>query len=55
MELKKNPKADLQRVRGLLLEIGLIAALILVIVAFTYTPREHRIEQVEMDYGPIEE
>ncbi len=55
MELKKNPKADLKRLRGLLLEIGLIVALILVIVAFTYTPKEVRIEQVEMDYGPIEE
>ncbi len=55
MELKKNPKADLKRLRGLLLEIGLIVALILVIVAFTYTPKEHRIEKVEMDYGPIEE
>ncbi len=55
MELKKNPKADLKRVRGLLLEIGLIVALALVIVAFTYTPKEHRIEQVEVDYGPIEE
>ncbi len=55
MELKKNPRADLKRFRGLLLEVGLILSLILVIVAFTYTPREHRIEKVEMDYGPIEE
>ncbi len=55
MELKKNPKADLKRFRGILLEIGLIAALALVIVAFTYTPKEHRVEQVEMNYGPIEE
>ncbi len=55
MELKKNPKADLKRFRGLLLEIGLIVALIVVIVAFVYTPKEHRIEKVEMDYGPIEE
>ncbi len=55
MELKKNPKADLKRFRGLLLEIGLIVALIAVIVAFTYTPKEHRIEQVTVDYGPVEE
>ncbi|MFI3258831.1 MAG: TonB family protein [Rikenellaceae bacterium] len=55
MELKKNPKADLKRFRGLLLEIGLIVALIAVIFAFSYTPAEHRIEQVEIDYGPVEE
>ncbi len=55
MELKKNPKADLKKYRGLLLEIGLILSLILVIVAFTYTPKEVRIEKVEVDYGPVEE
>ncbi len=55
MELKKNPKVDLQNKRGLLLEIGLIISLIAVIAAFTYTPREHRIEQVDINYGPIEE
>ncbi len=55
MELKKTPKADLKNKRGLLLEIGLIVSLGLVIFAFAYTPKEHRIQQVEMDYGPIEE
>lgn len=55
MEIKKSPKADLQNKRGLLLEIGLIIALALVIVAFAYTPREHRIEKVDLNYGPVEE
>ncbi len=55
MELKKNPSADLKKFRGLLLEVGLILSLILVIVAFTYTPEEVRIEKVEIDYGPIDE
>ncbi len=55
MEQKKSPKADLNNKRGLLLEIGLICALGAVIFAFSYTPKEHRIEQVEMNYGPIEE
>ncbi|MFI3269822.1 MAG: TonB family protein [Rikenellaceae bacterium] len=55
MELKKNPKADLKKYRGLLLEIGLILSLILVIAAFTYTPKEVRIEKVEMEYAPVEE
>ncbi len=55
MEIKKSPKADLQNKRGLLLEIGLVIALGLVIVAFNYTPKEHRIEKIDMNYGPVEE
>ncbi|MBR5849778.1 MAG: energy transducer TonB [Alistipes sp.] len=55
MEIKKSPKADLQNKRGLLLEIGLAVALALVIVAFAYTPKEHRIEKVDLNYAPIEE
>lgn len=55
MELKKSPKADLKNKRGLLLEIGLIVALALVIGAFSYTPKEHRIEKVDLNYAPVEE
>lgn len=55
MEIKKSRKADLQNKRGLLLEIGLIVALLAVIVAFSYTPGEHRIDKVDLNYGPIEE
>ena len=55
MEIKKSRKADLQNKRGLLLEIGLIVALLGVIVAFSYTPSEHRIDKVDLNYGPIEE
>ena len=55
MEVKKSPKADLQNKRGLLLEIGLCVALGLVILAFAYTPKEHRIEKIDMNYGPVEE
>ena len=54
MEIKKSPKADLQNKRGLLLEIGLIIALGLVILAFSYTPKEHRIEKLDMEYAPVE-
>lgn len=55
MELKKNPKVDVQNKRIMLLEIGLIAALLIVIAAFLYTPREYRIEQVEQEFEVVEE
>ena len=55
MEIKKSPKADLQNKRGLLLEIGLALALAIVIAAFAYTPKEPRIEKVDLNYAPIEE
>ena len=41
MEIKKSRKADLQNKRGLLLEIGLIVALLAVIVAFSYLSLIH--------------
>lgn len=50
MEIKKSFKADLRNKRGLLLEIGVVLALVLVISAFTYAPKEYRIEQVELSY-----
>ena len=55
MELKKNPKVDLQNKRGILLEIGLIVALAVVIGAFLYTTKEVRVEKIDMNYGPVEE
>ncbi|MEG0788959.1 MAG: TonB family protein [Alistipes sp.] len=55
MELKKSPKADLQNKRGLLLEIGLAVALILVIIAFGYTPGEYRIKTVDLGANLVEE
>ena len=50
MEIKKSPKADLENKRGLFLEIGLVVALVLVIGAFAVTPKEHRIEKVDLGY-----
>ena len=55
MEIKKSPKADLQNRKGLFLEIGLVISLLLVVAAFMYAPKEYRIEQVDLNYGPIEE
>lgn len=54
METKKSFKADLRNKRGLLLEIGLVVALSLVIVAFTYTPDEYRIPPVAMNTLPVD-
>ncbi|MBE6195337.1 MAG: energy transducer TonB [Rikenellaceae bacterium] len=55
MEIKKNPKVDVQNKRVLLLEIGLAVALLIVIAAFLYTPREYKIEQVEQVVTVVEE
>ena len=53
MELKKSPKADLNNKRGLMLEIGLILALLAVIAVFSYTPTVFRFETVEQAFGPV--
>ncbi len=55
MEIKKSPKADLMNKRGLLLEIGLCISLGLVILAFSYTPKEHHVEKLDLNYAPVEE
>ena len=55
MEIKKNPEVDVQNKRVLLLEVGLAVALLIVIGAFLYTPREYTIEQVEMAAPVVEE
>ena len=55
MEIKKNPKVDVQNKRVLLLEIGLAVALLAVIGAFLYTPREYEIEQIEQVVTVVEE
>ena len=55
MEIKKNPKVDVQNKRVLLLEIGLAVSLLIVIAAFLYTPREYKIEQVELEVAVVEE
>ncbi len=46
MELKKNPKADLENRRGLYLEIGLVAALVAALVAFNIKSYDE--EQIEV-------
>lgn len=55
MELKKSPKADLKNKRGLMLEIGLVISLLVVIIAFSYTPKEYRIDKMEQVHGIVEE
>ncbi|MDZ7848831.1 MAG: hypothetical protein U5L96_20050 [Owenweeksia sp.] len=36
MEPKKNPKADLERLRGIFFQTGLVIALIIAIIAIQY-------------------
>ncbi len=55
MELKKNPKVDVKNKRFMLLEIGMIISLAVVVVAFLYTPKEVRVEKLDLNYAPVEE
>ncbi len=51
MEIKKNPKVDLNNKRGLFLEIGLIVSLGLCILAFSMGQKEKTVE-VMINQGP---
>ncbi|MCD8173631.1 MAG: hypothetical protein LUD76_09300 [Alistipes sp.] len=60
METKKSPCADLNKIRGLFFEIGLIGALCLVIGAFAWSQSEKHIEKIDMrlsdaftDWAPV--
>jgi len=46
MELKKNPKADLEDKKGLFLEVGLVVALILALVAFNVKKYDAEVVEV---------
>ena len=47
MEIKKSPKADLRN--------GLVISLCLVIGAFAYTPKERKIEKMDLQTAVVEE
>jgi protein TonB len=52
MEAKKNPEVNLERKRGLFLQIGLVVSLLLVLVAFEYKSYEktdYSLGQLQMD------
>lgn len=61
MELKKNPQADLEKQKGLFFEIGLVASLAIVLVAFEWKSYEGNLqdlgqlqmEQIEEEIIPI--
>ena len=46
MELKKNPKADLNRIRGILFSIGLIIAMGLVLYAFEWEQKMNKANEM---------
>ncbi len=50
MELKKSPKADLEKKKSIFLQIGLIATLVVVLVAFEWK----QYERPEYDLGTFE-
>ena len=55
MEIKKNPEVDVQSKRFLLGEIGLAVALLVVIAAFLYAPRETEEVVIEQAVAVVEE
>lgn len=54
MEIKKNPKADLNTRRGLFLQIGLVLALALVVGAFAYSQKEKVVEKLDLGFTAAE-
>ncbi|MGQ1911320.1 energy transducer TonB [Marinifilum sp. RC60d5] len=53
MEVKKNPRQDLEKKRGMFLQIGFLLSFMIVLVAFEYkTPVE---EVSDLSYDPLEE
>ncbi|PCH67551.1 MAG: energy transducer TonB [Bacteroidales bacterium] len=53
MEVKKHPRYDLEKKRGLFLQIGLLLSLIIVLMAFEYeTPAE---KIADLDFDVLEE
>ena len=54
MEVKKNPKVDLQNKKGIFLEVGMIVALALCIVAFSVGQEKKTIEILQLDGPEIE-
>lgn len=56
MELKKTPKADLENKKSIFFEIGLAAALLVVLVAFEWTSTESvNVEQLQTQEVKMEE
>lgn len=54
MELKKNPKLDLEKRRPLFFQIGMIASLVLVLIAFEWRHEIDKIDVVRHTDDPIE-
>jgi len=48
MELKKNKKADLEKRKGMFLEIGLVVTLAVILVAFEWTQGENKGDDSDM-------
>ncbi|MDR2935999.1 MAG: TonB family protein, partial [Rikenellaceae bacterium] len=55
MELKKTPKADLENKRGIFLEIGLIAALLMSVGMFSWSQPEVGVEKMDVQQAVVEE
>ena len=54
MEAKKSPKADLENKRGLFIQVGLVAALLVVIGLFSWSQSEKKVDMLAMDGEVVE-
>lgn len=55
MELKKSPKADLQKKRDLFLEIGLAIVMLIMLVAFEWGTKELEVQQLTFESDIVTE
>ncbi len=55
MQPKKTPGADLQNRRVLFIEIGLVAALAVVVGVFSWGRPEKRVEKIDLQIRPVEQ
>jgi protein TonB len=55
MELKKSPKADLQKKRGLFLQIGLTTVMLIMLVAFEWGTKELTVQEITFESDVVTE
>ena len=55
MEVKKSPKADLEKTKGLFLKVGLVVAMAIMLVAFEWGSKDFKVEVLDFAENVITE